>query len=120
MSRNALNAGHFAASGAEIERLCRYIKDDQTVANYFGISRERVERARVNIQPKQPRRFKAERAVYKNASYGYDAHVVDAREAEIGSRNLNEALQRMFRSWEKKHGFQPGAGERLLPAGYSA
>lgn len=38
--------------------------------------------------------------------------------AEIGSRQLRDATKALFRKWEREHGFQEGAGELLLPAGY--
>jgi hypothetical protein len=38
--------------------------------------------------------------------------------AEIGSRQLRNATHALFRRWERRHGFQEGAGELLLPAGY--
>jgi hypothetical protein len=103
----------------EIERVCRYMRDDQTVANYFGIARAQVENIRANMrQPAEDFRFKPERRVEQNESRGINSHLLAADDAELGSRLLNEALQRMFRRWEEKHGFQEGAGQILLPAGY--
>jgi hypothetical protein len=38
--------------------------------------------------------------------------------AELASNELRDRTQALFRKWERRHGFQEGAGELLLPAGY--
>lgn len=41
------------------------------------------------------------------------------QDAVGGSRRLQDSIHRLFRRWEKEHGFQKGAGAILLPAGYN-
>jgi hypothetical protein len=43
---------------------------------------------------------------------------VDLERAYQGSEELRERTHALFRRWEKTHGFQKGAGQILLPAGY--
>lgn len=104
----------------EIARVCSYLKDDQTVANYFGIPREHVERVRASVTPTKPRwLFRAPMTDGGNTdSYGTNSHLAAADEAEAGSRRLNERIQRLFRKWERIHGFREGAAQILLPNGY--
>lgn len=45
--------------------------------------------------------------------------VVEQERAQLGSGNLRRAIQSLFTTWEQTHGFQKGAAEILLPAGYS-
>lgn len=44
--------------------------------------------------------------------------ILDRERAELGSRQLLDAIQDLFSKWERKHGFQEGAAKILLPAGY--
>jgi hypothetical protein len=101
----------------QIEAVCAYINDDQTVANYFGISRRRAESVRANMHQSIPRWLF--RSLETNGNAGTNSHLAAADEAEAGSRRLNEAIQRLFRKWERIHGFQEGAAQILLPAGWS-
>jgi hypothetical protein len=39
-------------------------------------------------------------------------------DAISGSRQLAASIHSLFWKWEWKHGFQPGAAEILLPAGF--
>jgi hypothetical protein len=119
MSRRSANMT-YATSDHEIELVCGYINDDQTVADYFGVSRERVEHVRSEMKKQVPRWLFRSPHEERRASSGIDSHMDAADDAERGSRKLNEALQSLFHKWEQKHGFQPGAGKILLPAGYSA
>ena len=109
---------YFHVPEYEIEAVCSYIKDDQTVANYFGIPRERVATVRGKMRTYKHWRYVGVRSESPDQAWGLNSHVVAADEAELGSRKLNAAYQRMFRKWEEEHGFQKGAAEILLPAGY--
>jgi hypothetical protein len=40
--------------------------------------------------------------------------------AELASRELKDATQALFHRWEQENGFVDGAGQILLPAGWSA
>jgi hypothetical protein len=44
--------------------------------------------------------------------------VKDCQAAEASSAELRERLGIFFRKWERRHGFQEGAGAKLVPAGY--
>lgn len=46
--------------------------------------------------------------------------IAERDHAEHGSRQLRSAINSLFRTWEQTHGFQEGAAQILLPAGYSA
>jgi hypothetical protein len=41
-------------------------------------------------------------------------------EEAAASAQLKDALQGLFRKWERDNGFRKGAGEYLLPRGYAA
>lgn len=43
----------------------------------------------------------------------------ERQHAEHASAMLLMATQSLFRRWEERHGFQDGAAQLLLPAGYS-
>ena len=103
----------------EIEVVCGYIKDDASVAAYFGVSPERVAQVRAQM-PSAPRwLFRSPKIEGGNSSSGINAHLVAAEDAERGSRILNERIQALFRKWEDQNGFQRGAAQILLPAGYA-
>lgn len=114
MSRHAINPGFFMSTAAEIARVCGYISDDQTVANYFGIDREKVETIRAKMRHSEPRRFNPDRSVYRNSSFGYTSHVTEEELAAMGSRRLNTAIQKMFRHFAEKHGIESDEARVLL------
>lgn len=101
----------------EIAHVCGYIKDDGTVANYFGVPRGQVKSVRSKMR-KDCRR---------NASHFLDKDVPaiglamgDWRNDGIpASERLKDALDKLFRRFEIEHGLQAGAGQILLPAGWS-
>ena len=103
----------------DVERVCSYMKDDRKIALYFGIPKEAVARVRSTLP--RPREVHVGEERYdgtQRGSSGLNAHIVAEEIARSGSQRLNERLQDLFRKWEHEHGFQPGAGEKLLPAGY--
>lgn len=109
-----------AVTTEEIQSVCSYIGDDQTVANYFGVSRGRVERVRENMPRSIPRwMHRANTVETPSTTGGHNSHLIAADDAEAGSRRLNESIQSLFRDWEKRHGFKEGAAQILLPAGYT-
>jgi hypothetical protein len=111
----------YSATVPEIELVCSYIDDDQRVANYFGISVKRVEHVRAAMRT-NAREFHIGQERYgdgtKKGGTGLDAHKVAAEDAEVGSEKLKRGIQRLFRRWEQDNGFQFGAAQILLPAGY--
>lgn len=108
----------YTATREEIELVCAYIADDQTVANYFGISRQRVEHIRATTRESVERHIPKSNPEGSHPSSGEMSMRVFEVDAIGGSRELRERLGRLFRKWEREHGFQAGAGQILLPAGY--
>ena len=64
------------------------------------------------------RRWDTTHYLNEHASSGMQAHNEAVRSAEAGSRQLRQATESLFRKWEQEHGFVPGAGRILVPAGY--
>ncbi len=71
-----------------IERMCRYVTDDGTIAAYFQVSREIVAKARREMHIPQQRRFSETRVEGTNKSNGTGT---DARPA-CGDKDGCEAL----------------------------
>lgn len=86
---------------AEIEEACQFSPDDLGIAKFYHVPLYEVQAIRLVL----PDRIAQQEEVRRS-------------EEELGSRALNEAIQALFRSWERKHGFQKGAAEKLVPAGY--
>lgn len=109
------------ATREEIELVCAYIRDDQTVANYFGIDHRRVEHIRATMKESKEKLLPT---CYgygdgtRNGSSGLTAHLAYEEDSERGSRLLWERIENLFSKWERAHGFRAGAGKILLPAGY--
>jgi hypothetical protein len=111
--------GALDATRDEIELVCSYKKDDQSVANYFGISEQRVAYIRSTMKNSlDDRRITCRRHEGSKVSSGEIQMRLAEEDATNGSRMLAERIHRLFWKWEWKHGFQPGAAQILLPAGY--
>jgi hypothetical protein len=108
-------AGPLSATTEEIELVCSYIREDRTVAQYFGTPIERV--AWIRRQMKE-RRIGPTGYVHPTDGTGLETERMAEADAIGGSQILNDRIQRLFRKWERKHGFQEGAAKVLLPAGY--
>jgi hypothetical protein len=110
----------FDATREEIELVCAYLKDDRAVANYFGIDRRRVAHIRAAMKDSiDNRRIASSRHEPAAAGSGEVQHRIWEEEAAVGSQQLNDRIHKLFRRWERRHGFQEGAAKILLPAGYS-
>lgn len=55
----------------------------------------------------------------QDTGLGFQAQRLFEEEAAHGSRQLRESLNSLFAHWERRHGFQSGAAQILLPAGYN-
>jgi hypothetical protein len=109
----------FDATREEIELVCSYMSSDQAVAKYFGIDPRRVRHIRDTMKSTaEERRITSSRSEGTKASSGETQMRLHEEEAATGSRQLRDRINKMFRKWEWKHGFKPGAAEILLPAGY--
>lgn len=103
----------------EVAHVCGYIKDDGTVANYFGIPRRQVK----SIRSKIPKRAQ------RNASHFLDKDIAPLGRVQgmnawiedgiIGSERLKNELHKFFRRFEAQNNLQEGAAQILLPAGWS-
>ena len=98
----------------EIERVCGYIMDDQTVANYFGIERQRVSHIRDKMRNSTPRWLLRSANEGTNNSQGTNSHLTAAYDAEVGSRSLNERIQGLFQKFAQKHGITKDEARILL------
>lgn len=98
----------------EIERL-RYLKNPRTAAVYLGISQTIVEDVWAELRKTRS----TGQYVPETAGKGFNSHLIERGQAEIASRNLRDAIMAYFRKWEQENGFKAGAGEILVPAGWS-
>lgn len=102
----------------EVQRVCSYITDDSTIASYFQLSRDEVAQIRASIKPVARNHSSEPSYGGLRASSGLEQERALTENAIAGSNRLKEAIHNLFARWERKHGFQEGAAEILLPAGY--
>jgi len=119
MVRRSSKLRQFEVTRDEIFRLCSYVSSDASVAAYFGIPVERVTKLRAAMPKPVDRRFLASRNEPEAQSSGQGEAIRFRYKAEEGSTQLRDAIQALFARWEAQHGFKPGAGELLLPAGWN-
>jgi hypothetical protein len=89
------------AKRAQIEEAFLFSSDNQGIAKYYRVPLYEVMALRQVFEEQLAEQQEQARA-----------------EEEIASTRLKCAIDRLFRNWEREHGFQKGAGELLLPAGY--
>jgi hypothetical protein len=111
-----MSTGRYSATVEEIELVCGYIRDDKSVAHYFGIEPERV--AFVRRHMRKGVRYLPTGFADPKDGMGLEAQRFYEADCVGGSQLLNDKIQRLFRKWERRHGFQQGAAQILLTAGY--
>jgi hypothetical protein len=85
-----------------IEEAFLFSQDDQGIARYFHVPQYEIAAMRT--------RWQEELAEQKEQA---------TSDEEWGSTELRDAIQGLFSRWERKHGFQEGAAQILVPAGYN-
>ena len=84
---------------SSIEEACQCSYDDPGMARYFGVPLYEVGAIRLAMTER--------------------LEAAKRTEEELASADLRDAIHGLFRKWERDHGFQKGAGQILLPAGYN-
>ena len=86
--------GAFADTAAEIRRLCGYIKSDTYIAQYIGVSPERVAKIRKSIPPARPYGTQSDNWRVTHRGPSQDRAFEDM--CRDGSRKLLEAYARYY------------------------
>jgi hypothetical protein len=102
----------------EVEKLCRYVTDDGTVAGYFGISRQRVAAIRAHMRIPEDRRFLAKRSEPESAADGSAQPLKAYNLAANGSAMLLERCNMLFRRFADRHRLDFETARRLQLDGY--
>lgn len=104
----------FHAYREEIELVCGYISDDQTVANYFGCDRRRVEHIRATMRPTMDDiRIECSREQEKPSS-GEWTQKLAAADAEFGSKALRKAIYQTTQRFAGRYGISVEEARHLL------
>lgn len=110
------------AKRSEIERMCASVECDLSVAAWLEVpvgyvTLIRAECVAGEIAKQQAELEREQLETAENAAQA--ASAVSRRDLEGRCQQLKEAIELLFRKWERDNDMRPGAGIVLLPAGWS-